>query len=807
MFAAQHLIRFAAPLLTVLLVCLNGLSAPAWAGNNVATCTPGTLPVMPIAQILEDPTRALSTDEVAALGDQAFINADTPRPPVTFTHSAIWLRFTVSNTTEQMCHRWLTVGDPRLEDIQVHIQQHDHWSTLQAGSHYPLEQWPVLARQPRFHLALNAGESIQVIVRVASHSAMMVNPMLWDDTALLNATSTNQLLDGLTLGILLLLLPVGLIVTALTRTRLMLLISLALLFYLALVGVVNGYLLYWPALMPWSRQLVACLSTGAFVLFFSYTFCLLRVRLLDTWLRTVFIAYIVCGGLILLWGVAGDFVWSRQLFSAFRNASYLLIPLSFAMAVYRKVKLDWLAMVVCAVLMLQGAIAMSGSIQSDIWLYGEDKLGLSSTLFTAFLLVCTIIQKVASTRQREQAALTEVAYLQEAAHERLENQVELRTQQLREALQARSGLLARISHDLRAPLSNIINYAREIKIQPINDQPQQIERQARQQLEMLDDLLEFSRGELHQIELSLQPGYLFGFLHEIEEEGRHLAVRQHNQLQCILAENLPVLIHADFRQLRRVLINLLNNAAKFTHNGLIQLNVQCTEQHGKAFTLQFEVADNGVGIPLDFRKNLTAPFQRASNSAAIEGFGLGLSIVTELLEQMGATLQVTDNTSSGSVFSFELTLEGASEDEIDQVFLESYAASVEGKERRIVLVDDIELTRVFLGDLLEGYGFNVALAGSAQEALACLAAAPTDILITDQMMPDMDGWALLHQTRQRWPQLPVLLYSASPARPSAGHEQLAFDAALLKPAPSEALLERIEALCLKHSHQLPQYMK
>ncbi len=800
MFAAQYSIRLLAPAFAVLLVCLSGLFTPVWADTNVATCVSGTLPIFPFAKILEDPHKALSTDKVAALDDQAFINADTPRPPLTFTHSAIWLRFTVRNTSEHICHRWLTVGDPRLENIQVHVQQYGHWSTMQAGSDYPLEQWPVRARQPRFHLALNAGESIQVIVRVASHSAMMVNPTLWDDAALLNATSANQLVDGLTLGILLLLLPVGLIVTALTRTRLMLLISLALLFYLALVSVVNGYLLYWPALMPWSRELVACLSTCAFVLFFSYTFCLLRIRLLDTWLRVIFVAYIACGGLILLWGVAGDFVWSRQLFSAFRNASYLLIPLSFAMAMYRKIKLDWLAMVVCAVLILQGTIAMSGSIQSDIWLYGEDKLGLSSTLFTAFLLVCTILQKMASTREREQAALTEVAYLQAASRERLESQVELRTQQLRETLQARSGLLARISHDLRAPLSNIINYARQLKIQPINDQPQKIERLARQQLEMLDDLLEFSRAELHQIELSLQPGYLFGFLHEIEDEGRHLAMRQNNQLQCILADNLPVLIHADFRQLRRVLINLLNNAAKFTRNGLIQLNVQCTEQHGQAFTLQFVVADNGVGIPLDFRKNLAAPFQRANNSAAIEGFGLGLSIVSELLGQMGATLQMADSPSGGSIFSFALTLEGASEDEVDQVFLESYATSVEGKERRIVLVDDIELTRVFLGDLLEGYGFNVALAASATEALICLAAEPTDILITDQMMPDMDGWALLHQARQRWPQLPVLLYSASPARPSAGHEGMTFDAALLKPAPSEALLERIEALCLKHSH-------
>ena len=134
---------------------------------------------------------------------------------------------------------------------------------------------------------------------------------------------------------------------------------------------------------------------------------------------------------------------------------------------------------------------------------------------------------------------------------------------------------------------------------------------------------------------------------------------------------------------------------------------------------------------------------------------------------------------------------------MDQVFIESHIPSFEGVEYKIVLADDIELTRIFLGDLLEGYGLDVSLAQNGQEALAYLDAGPVDVLITDQIMPGMSGWELLRKVRKHWPDLPVLLYSASPARPDEAHEDLHFDAVLLKPATSEELLGSIARLCQK----------
>lgn len=781
----------------LLLFFLGSLAMPALAVSPVTICAPGMLPVLPYAQIFEDPTRALDAEEVAALPDKNFFRADAQAPSLAFTHSAVWLRFRVVNDTDVDCYRWLTVGEPRLENIQVYIEHQGDWTVMRAGSNYPLDEWAIAERQPRFRLDVQAGESSLVLIRVTSRSWLLINPTFWDSNALLGQVMRTQLIDGLTLGVMLLVLPICLFFSLITRFKLLLLNSLALLFYLGLIAVVNGYLVYWPALLPWSRELVAVLSACAFVMFFSYSYYLLRVRMLSTWLGIVFVLYAAIGGLLLLWGAFGDFVWTRTLFSYFRNGSYLLIPLTFALALYQRIKLDWLAWSVCGLMLVQGGVGLAWQVEDDIWLYGEDKLGLSSALFIALLLIFTLIREFVLLRKRKLAALVEVSRMQSQEQERLEDQVQLRTQQLRDLLHARSTLLARISHDLRSPLNSIINYARELKLGPAVEQPDHIERHARQQLELLDDLLAFSRSELQQVELSLQPGYLFGFLNEIEAEGRYLTARQHNQWQSTLADNLPILVHADFRQLRRVLINLLNNAAKFTRNGLIQLKVEILESQSEAFHLRFSVIDTGVGVPPGFRDQLNTPFQRGANTEATEGFGLGLSIVSDLLDQMDSHLCFTENPGGGSIFSFELQLEGASEDEMDQVFVESHIPSFESAEYKVVLADDIELTRIFLGDLLEGYGLDVSLAQNGQEALAYLATGPVDVLITDQIMPGMSGWELLREVRQRWPGLPVLLYSASPARPDEAHGDLHFDAVLLKPATTEELLGSIGRLCQK----------
>lgn len=777
----------------LLAVLLLGLSLVNLA--SAATCD---VELDPPVRLFEDPTASLTADQVLALPASAFDAASAQRLTLEYSRSAYWLRFELDNPGEHECLRWLTVGEPRLQDIQVHIRRGDAWQTLRGGSAYPLEQWTVVDRQPRFPMTLAEGERVEVLVRVASDSLIILEPRLWSDELLLERRQSLYLADGITLGIVLLVVPFSLILGRIMATPLLIAHAAAVLTYILFTCVVNGYLILWPAAVPWTQTISTWLSILSFACFLGYVRLLLGVRHLPRGWGLLF-------GLILLSYIGGQ-VWDwlghapgGRLYVEWtlRLTLYLVLPATLLAAWLHGVKLRWMAWVVPALFLVQFAVRHLLSLDRLVpWQSRDSFLSLASTLPGVLLLVCTLVTEVVLVRRREQRALSELDEQRRAEHERLESTVATRTAQLRESLRARSSLMARISHDLRSPLVSIIDYARLLRSQPQPDYPHKIERSARQQLELIDELLEFSRGELQQLELTLAPGYLYGFLREVEEEGRFLATRQDNHFECLFAADLPAIVQADFRRLRQVLLNLLGNAAKFTRHGRITLEVSSVPGAvGECVELCFRVSDNGIGFAPSERDNLLQPFRRGSNVGQVQGSGLGLSIVTQLLGRMGSELEIDSLEQGGSRIGFRLRLTPASEHELDIGLRDSHAGVAPQESHCILLVDDVALNREWLYDLLSGYGFEVLLAADGQQALELLEQQAVDLVMTDQMMPVMDGWTLLQRLRSERPGLPVLLYSATPAlHPAHLPADLAFDGEILKPADTGQLLDRIGAL-------------
>lgn len=776
------------------LVLLLGVT-PAQA--TLVECNSATGASLLPAQGLEDPERQLTPEQVADLPDADF-SAEADWPHEGYSRSAYWLRFNVQNTGDVLCSRWLSFAEPAMDNIQVFVLRDGQWSEMHAGSHYPLAEWPVKARQLLFPLSLAPGEQVTVVAKVLSDSVMLIEPRMWTELEHLRKSQSTYLVDGLALGIVILVVPFSLVVAMLMRSRLLLFHSTAVLSYLLLVCVAKGYLMYLPALQPWVEEVVSVLSCAACMLLVAYLGELFKVSRLPLGWRWLMNAFGLFLGAILLWGAFGDYLLSRIVFDEVRWVAYFIVPLTCLAAWFYGLRPNWVAWQLTVLFVLQGVVRHVFDVKNTSWQYGEDPLGLLSILPGVFLLACTLIMEFNRSRRSERHALADLEAQQQAEHERLESTVELRTGQLLESLRARSSLMARISHDLRSPLVSIIDSARQLRTETQHESPLKIERNARQQLAMIDELLEFSRSELQQLELVLAPGYLYGFLREVEDEGRSLAVRQDNQFSCQFAGDLPLLVRADFRRLRQILINLLVNAAKFTREGRIDFAVECVDVGEQTVCLRFVVSDSGMGMHPEERELLLQPFRRGRNAGRYEGTGLGLSIVVELLQQMGGELQVSSDLAWGSCFSFELQLLRAREDELEMVIGEGYAESVRGNGRQVLVVDDIEQNREGISDLLAGHGFDVRVATDGREALALLEQQPVDLLISDQMMPDLDGWALLKAVRGRWPDVPVLLYSAAPPlRPAGMDRGLVFDAALLKPATSDELLTRIAALLHK----------
>lgn len=751
--------------------------------------------LQPVFQVLEDPTRAMTAEAVLEAPSERFWPLASGRFPVDFSHSAFWLRFSLSAADGSPCMSWLSVGEPRLNNVQVHIRRESGWSEMHAGRDYPVEQWSTHTRQPLFPLSLDNSEQVDVLARVTSRGVLMIAPQLWSDLDLIRVTQELSMVDGVVFGIALLIVPFSLIVGLLIRSPLLLMNTLAILAYVLLASLSNGYLFYLPALLPWSSELSSVLGFAALVMFMGYLQVLFQVHRLPVgWRRAQAVCVLLLGG-VLLSGLIFDFTNTRSLFDQLRWMLYLLVPLLCLAGWYHGLRPSWLAWALTILFSAQGLSRYVLGVNNASWQYGEDQLGLVSSLPGVLLLVCTLIMEFSRSRRRERHALAELDAQQKAEQERLEITVARRTEQLRESLRARSSLLARITHDLRSPLSGIIDYARLLRTETDQDYPQKIERNARRQLELIDELLEFSRSELQQQELLLAPGYLYGFLGEIEDEARFFAQRQGNQLHCQFGVDLPPLVQADFRRLRRILVNLLANAGKFTHQGRIDFSVSLVRAEADEVELSFSVSDTGIGIHPEDREHLLQPFSRGRNARRYEGSGLGLSIVNQLLEQMGSELLIDTRPGHGSCFSFHLLLATADEHELDVVMEESRGLAIRGEDRRVLIVDDTEQNRESISDLLGGYGFDTFVAEDGAQALLALEEMTFDLLITDQMMPVMDGWQLLSAVRTSYPALPVLLYSAAPPlRPASCNPALAFDAALLKPADAGELLEQIARL-------------
>ena len=377
----------------------------------------------------------------------------------------------------------------------------------------------------------------------------------------------------------------------------------------------------------------------------------------------------------------------------------------------------------------------------------------------------------------------------------------------------KGAFLARVSHDLRTPLHAFMGYgdlARNALAQQntpntgADKAVVMLEAMARSGagvLSLIDELLQFARGEEGKLTLEPRAVYLSALLRDVIESTKGLAQRHGNQLELQASVAAPVL-WLDENRVRQVLCNLISNACAATHDGKITLSVNChyTESvvgeaefacsqfpQGASVAVNFSVADNGSGIEPQIIDSLFKPFERGGDAPDVglgSGFGLGLAICRQSVRLMGSDISVVSTLGKGSDFSFALRTIEANETDVvvplwsNTTALQTYEAPV----RCVLVVDDTPEHRAVMADLLTSLDFDVLQSSSAQQAIDMLQkplGKRVDLVLTDQYMPDGDGWALLRWCRQSRSRLPVVLLSAAPA--AVQGDALKFDAQMLKP--------------------------
>ncbi len=266
----------------------------------------------------------------------------------------------------------------------------------------------------------------------------------------------------------------------------------------------------------------------------------------------------------------------------------------------------------------------------------------------------------------------------------------------------------------------------------------------------------------------------------------------------ITDEHLPVGISADEKRLRQVLLNLLGNAIKFTDRGQVdfEINLLGYNQKNNQAKIRFIVTDTGVGMTAEQLEKIFLLFEQVgSQSKQLEGTGLGLAICRQIVQMMGSEIQVKSVLGVGSTFWFEVDLS------LSDQWMNSAAVSKQGKiigysgKRKIVLVvDDRLVNRTVVSEVLTPLGFMVIEAEHGREGLKQLEAFSPDLVITDIIMLEMDGYEFARKVRESYSQaIPILAASASV---SLADQSLAIAAGcnefLEKPLNLETLLQRLQ---------------
>ena len=730
------------------------------------------------AEIFIDVSGQLGPEDVVALAAE-FRPLRADEQEKIYDERPIWLRARLHNTTSAPIERWLVLDKTRIESVTLYQATANGWSRTTSGMSVPQKDKPINTTGVVLPIELAAREQRDVLLRIQSRTILDLGVKVWKIVDFLQKRENRLQIESIAMG--------GTLIAALVSLTLFIYSRQSSYLLFAAVHTFSTYVtfsskglwerFFWPAHMAMPIELHLLAGTMGVISLIFFQRNILDLARNDPRMNKVLM--LLAGAFALLIPCCMfNYLLGVTLFTQ-------MIALSFPVVMYIAIRAWRQGNAASGYLVLAyGLIWITGTLRASAFMglytfsFAEDISITWALLVATPLMVLTLIKQANTLNAQlsDSHALT-------------------RTKQ---------ALLAKVSHDLRAPLNTIIGYAHLLARDSARLSLQQgiagIERSGMRLLDLIEDLLDQSQLEAKRLALNIQPLALKPWLEDLERDSQLLAESNNNTFILKATSTLPQGVRVDAARLRQIIDNLLSNANRHTRQGQIELHFTAETMHkSDKMRLTFAVVDNGEGIEASALENIFASFYKGTATPNHSGqrasrLGLGLSIARDLTRLMGAELTVTSKIGAGTTFSFQI--------EVECVSISNAAPAGTAAPRgllfrgestlRILAADDNADDLHLLIEQLHSIGLHAHGVNSGQALIAALDKNCWDMVITDQTMPHGDGWSVLRFVRAHYPALPVILVSSTtPEHPADLPTGCHFDVFISKPYKVSTLVQSV----------------
>jgi signal transduction histidine kinase/DNA-binding response OmpR family regulator len=754
-------------------------------------------------ELLEDPAGNLTiTDLVSGQAETRFTPSTAATPSFGFTTSAVWTRFTVKNSLPHSVEYFLEVKYPLLDQIDLYTPTGTGaFTVLKAGDRFPFKQRAIQHKNNIFPVRLVPGEQKTLYLRCETTSSLNLPLMLHSPACLAGEISLEQTLLGIYYGILLVMMIYNFFIYLglkdSTYLYYVLFVFTYMLFQLSVNGMAFQY--FWPTQIWWANN-----CTPLFI-FLSYIFATQFTRnILDTAKNIPRIDTILRAGLVLsvIGAVLTLFVGyhlSIRLATLMSLTVVALIVAGFICMIkgYRPARYYFLAWSVSMLGVTVYALKTFGILPHIFITHWGIQLG---SAWEVILLSMGLADRFQLMKQDKEQMQTVYARQLEEAHGELEKSfrdleefknslevlVEERTADLsrvnedlaREATdrqkaearaeaasKAKSQFLASMSHEIRTPMNAILGMtnmaAKLAETAKLQQYLAIIQDSGKALLALINDILDFSKIEAGRLDLECANFDLRETMESLADLFAKQAADKGLELLLSVRGDSPCAVIGDALRLRQILINLVNNAIKFTAQGEVAITAHCEKQSADQAVLHFSVRDTGSGINHDQIRQLFSEYTQANSSTSrlYGGTGLGLAISKQLVTLMGGEISAESEPGKGSTFHFTIRVQLQPLEKQQPLTL---PASVAGA--RVLVATGHPALRETLLEMLSGFGCKAEALSLPEQKGSTLPMALLSgdhaLLVLDSSLAGLDLPLFLkerHANQPNTPAIPVII--------------------------------------------------